>query len=119
LILSGEFLTQQRELDSAPKDDPRKQVLDAYDVVFRSGSPGYRVVLPSTKPMSFWDVGWLPFLSDSYKATLGAIDRTRALRVAEDDIEAFFNRHLKGKPSPLMTAPSPRYPEARFEVNSQ
>jgi dienelactone hydrolase len=119
LILSGEFLSQQRELESVPKDDPRKRVLDAYDVIFRSGSPGYRVILPSTTHMSFSDVGWLPFMSDAYKATLGAIDRTRALRVAEDYIEAFFNRHLKGKPSPLMTAPSPRYPEARFEVNSQ
>jgi dienelactone hydrolase len=119
LILSGDFLTQQRELESASKDDPRQRVLDAYDVVFRSGAPGYRLILPSTTHMSFSDVGWLPFMSDSYKATLGTIDRTRALRVAEDYIEAFFNRHLKGEPSPLMTTPSTQYPEARFERNSQ
>jgi dienelactone hydrolase len=119
LILSGDFLTQQRELEAAPKDDPRRRVLDAYDSVFRSGSPGYRVILPSTTHMSFSDVGWLPFMSDSYKATLGAIDRTRALRVSEDYIEAFFDQHLKGKPSPLMTAPSTHYPEARFEISSQ
>jgi dienelactone hydrolase len=119
LILSGDFLTQQRELEAAPKDDPRRRVLDAYDLVFRSGSPGYRVILPSMTHMSFSDVGWLPFMSDSYKATLGAIDRTRALRVSEDYIEAFFDQHLKGKPSPLMTAPSTHYPEARFEMSSQ
>lgn len=69
--------------------------------------------------MSFSDVGWLPFMSDSYRATLGAIDPGRALRVAEDYIEAFFDRHLKGKVSPLMKAPSAGYPEARFETNSQ
>jgi predicted dienelactone hydrolase len=119
LILSGDFLTQQRELEAAPKDDPRRRVLDAYDLVFRSGSPGYRVILPSTTHMSFSDVGWLPFMSDSYKATLGAIDRTRALRVSADYIEAFFDQHLKGKPSPLMTAPSTHYPEARFEMSRQ
>jgi len=119
LILSGDFLKQQRELEAAAKDDPRRRVLDAYDLVFRSGSPGYRVILPSTTHMSFSDVGWLPFLSDSYKAMLGAMDCTRALRVAEDYIEAFFDQHLKGKPSELMMAPSTDYPEARFEANGQ
>ena len=120
LILSGDFLTQQRELEGAPKDDPRRRVLDAYDLVFRGGSPGYRVILPAASHMSFSDAGWLPFLSDSYKATLGAMDRTRALRISEDYIEAFFDQHLKGgTPSPLMTAASSPDPEARFERSSQ
>ena len=119
LILSGDFLEQQRELEATPKDDPRRRVLDAYDLVFRSGSPGYRVILPSTTHMSFSDVGWLPFMSDAYTATLGAIERTRALRVAEDYIEAFFDQHLKEKPSELMMTQSTNYPEARFETNSR
>ena len=119
LILSGDFVKQERELDPAPKDDPRRRVLDAYDFVFRAGSPGYRVILPSTTHMSFSDVGWLPFLSDAYKATLGAIDPTRALRVAADYIEAFFDQHLKGRASPLLTGPSTDHPEAQFQTNTQ
>jgi dienelactone hydrolase len=119
LILSGDFLAQQREVEAAPKDDPRRRVLDAYDLVFRSGSPGYRVILPSTTHMSFSDLSWLPFISDSYKAKLGAMDRARALRVSEDYIEAFFDQHLKEEPSPLMKASSIRPPEATFEKNSQ
>jgi hypothetical protein len=27
---------------------------------------------------------------------------------------AFFDRHLRRTPQPLMTAPSPRYPEVTF-----
>jgi dienelactone hydrolase len=115
LILSGDFLAQQRELETAAADDPRRRVLEAYDLVFRSGSPGYRVILPSTTHMSFSDLGWLPFISDSYKAKLGGIDYTRALSVSEDYIEAFFDQHLKGISSPLMKAPSADYPEALFE----
>jgi len=96
IILSGEFLGQQRALESAPPDDPRRRVLDAYDLVFRSASPGYKLILPATTHMSFSDMGWLSFMSDSYKAQLGSIDRARALRVTEDYLEAFFDRHLKG-----------------------
>ena len=119
LIMSGEFLAQQRELEGAPQDDPRRRVLGAYDVVVGSGSPGYRVILPATTHMSFSDTGWLPFMADSYKATLGAIDPERALRVAEDYIEAFFDQSLKGKATALMQAPSTEYPEARFETSGQ
>jgi hypothetical protein len=119
LILSGDFLSQQRELEAASKDDPRRHVFDAYDVVFRGGSPGYRLILPSTTHMSFSDAGWLPFFSDSYKTTLGAIDSARALRVSEDYIEAFFDLYLRQRPSALMSAPSVHYPEVLFEKNSQ
>jgi dienelactone hydrolase len=117
IILSGEFLGQQRALESAPPDDPRRRVLDAYDLVFRSASPGYKLILPATTHMSFSDMGWLSFMSDSYKAQLGSIDRARALRVTEDYLEAFFDQHLKGMPSPLLAAPSPHYPEVRFETH--
>jgi len=119
LILSGEYLSQLKDLESAPQDDPRKRVLGAYDVVLHTASSGYRVILPSTTHMSFSDMGWLPFMSDTYKATLGAIDPKRALRVAEDYIEAFFDQALSGKTSPLMQAPSADYPEVRFERSNR
>jgi predicted dienelactone hydrolase len=114
LILSGEFLAQQQMLESAPPDDPRRRVLEAYDVVLRSASPGYRVILPATTHMAFSDMPWLPMMSASYKQTLSSIDPTRALRVAADYLEAFFDQHLKGKPSSLLERPSDQYPEARL-----
>lgn len=53
LILSGEFSAQKKEPDASPANDPGRRVLDAYDLVLRTGSPGYRVILTSTTRMSY------------------------------------------------------------------
>jgi dienelactone hydrolase len=48
------------------------------------------------------------------RADIGTVDPARAVTAEEAYIAAFFGRFLRGQPSPLLDAPSPRYPEIRF-----
>jgi dienelactone hydrolase len=61
---------------------------------------------------SFTDVG---LFADQFGVTLPAsttAERTQAITRAY--VNAFFDEHLRGKPSALLDAPSPRYPEVAF-----
>jgi hypothetical protein len=42
------------------------------------------------------------------------IDATRMWRITSDYLLAFFAQHLDGVPAPLLSGPSPAYPEVRF-----
>jgi hypothetical protein len=61
---------------------------------------------------SFTDVG---LFADHYGVNLGATttaERTQTITRAY--VNAFFDRHLRGRSSALLDAPSPRYPEVAF-----
>lgn len=49
----------------------------------------------------------------------GTLDSQRALQITDDYLQAFFDKHLKGKDSPLLDAPSPDYPEVLFEIRNK
>jgi hypothetical protein len=44
----------------------------------------------------------------------GQIDPRRAHEIINAYTLAFFDQYLRGKPSPLLAAPSPSFPEATF-----
>jgi hypothetical protein len=61
---------------------------------------------------SFTDLG---VLAGQLGIDIGAtIEANRALAITRAYTRAFFELHLRGKPQPLMTAPSPSYPEVTF-----
>jgi predicted dienelactone hydrolase len=45
---------------------------------------------------------------------IGTLDPTRSITVQRTYIEAFFDRYLRHRPSPLLDGPSPAYPEMQF-----
>jgi hypothetical protein len=45
---------------------------------------------------------------------IGAIDPARALVVTRRYVRAFLDTHLKDRPDPIITGPSPEYPEVLF-----
>jgi hypothetical protein len=47
---------------------------------------------------------------------LGIIDGQRGLKITADYLLAFFNYTLQGIGTNLLNAPSPAYPEVKFET---
>jgi predicted dienelactone hydrolase len=45
---------------------------------------------------------------------IGPIDPRRSTKIQTAYVRAFLDRHLRGKPTPLLDGPSRRYPEVRF-----
>jgi dienelactone hydrolase len=67
------------------------------------------IMVTGTVHQSFTDLG---VFAGQLGIDIGAtIDANRALAITRAYTRAFFDLHLRGKPQPLMTARSPRYPE--------
>jgi hypothetical protein len=49
----------------------------------------------------------------------GPIGADRAHRIINAYTVAFFDRHLKNKPAPLLDGPATQYPEVRIETRRQ
>jgi len=89
-------------------------------VVFRDAKPAFRLTLAGSEHGFSQDWGLLPFIPTSAKkAALGTIDPARALTITKAYVEAFFGEYLESKKSPLLTGPSPEYPEITFETNKK
>jgi len=70
------------------------------------------VMVSGTVHASFTDLG---VLADQLGVDLGnSIDAYRALAITRAYVSAFFDQNLRCRPQPLMTAPSPAYPEVTF-----
>jgi len=48
----------------------------------------------------------------------GSLNGERTVQITDAYLLAYFNKYLKGQPSPLLTGPSPDYPEVQFESHS-
>jgi hypothetical protein len=67
------------------------------------------IMVTGTVHQSFTDLG---VFAGQLGIDIGAtIDANRALAITRAYARAFFDLHLRGAPQPLMTAPSPAYPE--------
>jgi dienelactone hydrolase len=89
-------------------------------VVFRDAKPAYRLILAGSTHSFSGDFGFLPFIPTGAKqAAFGTIDPARALVVAKAYVGAFFGEYLEGRKSPLLSGPSPEYPEITFETNKK
>jgi predicted esterase len=70
------------------------------------------IMVTGTVHQSFTDLG---VFAGQLGIDIGAtIDPNRALAITRAYTRAFFDLHLRRKPQPLMTAPSPGYPEVTF-----
>lgn len=70
------------------------------------------IMVTGTVHSSFTDLG---VFAGQFGIDIGAtIDANRALAITRAYTKAFFDLHLRGKPQPLMTAPSRHYPEVTF-----
>jgi predicted dienelactone hydrolase len=75
---------------------------------------GYLVLVPGMYHSDFSDARLLSPLTSLVGLT-GPIDGERAHDILRSYTLAFFDRHVKGDPAPLLDGPSPEYPEVRFE----
>ena len=76
--------------------------------------PAYHVTVKGTEHFSYSDLSlWSPLFQAA--GFTGAIDGKRVLHVMNAYTLAFFDQHLRGRPSPLFEAPSPTFPEVVFE----
>ncbi|MFE6865880.1 alpha/beta hydrolase family protein [Kitasatospora sp. NPDC057692] len=88
----------------------------------RFTGPRYWVDLPAGGHLSFSDSHWMvddlhleEYLPPGYyRESYGSVDSHRALAATRAYLGAFFDRHLLGRPAPLLDRPSPRFPEVRF-----
>ncbi len=75
---------------------------------------GYYLSIPTMFHINFTDAPyWSPFTSQF--GLTGPIDGQRGFDIINAYSIAFFDRYLKGRPSPLLEGPSQQYPEVHFE----
>jgi len=75
---------------------------------------GYYLQIPGIFHLNFIDTPyWLPI--SSQLGMTGPVDSRRMFALINAYSAAFFDRHLRGLPAPLLDGPSPLYPEVRFE----
>ena len=94
-----------------------KDCLPINDLLFHtSKSSIYMVQIDGATHASFVDVpAWKKYVSEKFKGILGSIDGRRVLKINNDYVLQFFNKHLKGIPAPLLDGPCKEYPEVKFK----
>jgi hypothetical protein len=76
---------------------------------------GYYLQIPGIFHLNFTDAPyWLPV--SSKLGMTGAVSSSRMFEIINAYSVAFFDKHLKGKPAPLLDGPSLRIPEVHFET---
>jgi hypothetical protein len=78
---------------------------------------GYFVQVPKMFHLNLTDVPLLIYPPFGRKLGLfGPIDANRVHRIVNAYTLAFFDRHLKGMPTPLLDGPAAQFPEVRFDT---
>ncbi|MEU7135102.1 alpha/beta hydrolase [Streptomyces sp. NPDC046261] len=78
--------------------------------------------VPDGGHMTFTDVPWIvdrfgmpgQIPPEQVEGQLGSLRPARATALTRDYVAAFFDQHLRGRPSPLLDRPSAAYPEVTF-----
>lgn len=84
------------------------------EVYDRLPGEGYYLQVPGIFHIDFTDVpSWSPLAGRLGFSGLLPVERSRAILNAYT--LAFFERHLKGRPAPVLDGPSAQYPEVLFE----
>lgn len=89
-----------------------------YDNLFLNhvDNAAYNITIKEADHQNFSDLSIL----DPSAPLIGEIDGYRMLEILNDYTRAFFDKHLRGIDSALLSEPSPEYPEVRLSVrNSQ
>jgi predicted dienelactone hydrolase len=78
---------------------------------------GYYIEIPGMFHVNFTDLPyWSPVMSQL--SLTGPINGQRGFDIVNAYSLAFFDKELKGQPSPLLNEPSKQYPEVHFETRS-
>jgi predicted dienelactone hydrolase len=80
----------------------------------RLPGPGYIVLVPGMYHRDFSDFPLFSPLAQPLGLS-GPLDARRARVIPDAYALAFFDRHLKGRPAPLLDGPSRQFPEVLFE----
>ena len=75
---------------------------------------GYYVQVPGMFHLDMTDAPFLPLAVEA--GLSGPIGADRAHRIVNAYSVAFFDRHLRGRPTPLLDGPTAQFPEVRFEA---
>jgi predicted dienelactone hydrolase len=101
--------TQMWKMDNLARLDALYQGVNA---------PAFHLRLAGVLHVDFGDYPLLSPLSAPLMHERGTLNGQRTLHVVDAYILAFFNQYLKNQPSPLLSGPSPDYPEVQFESHS-
>ena len=106
----------ERQRSGGWSDADIAQTLNTMLAVFDRTSPGdgYYVQMPGMFHVNFTDV---PYWSPLWPllGVVGPLDAQRGFDIVNAYSLAFFDRHLKGRPSALLDGPPKQYPEVLFE----
>jgi hypothetical protein len=80
----------------------------------RPPGDGYIVLVPGMYHVDFSDFPLFSPLAEPL-GLRGPLDARRARVIPDTYALAFFDKHLKGRPAPLLDGPSRRFPEVLFE----
>lgn len=79
---------------------------------------GYFVQLPGMFHLNLTDVPLLVYPTVGRAVGLvGPVNAGRVHRIVNAYSLAFFDRHLKGLPAPLLDGPAEHFPEVRFDAH--
>lgn len=82
-------------------------------------SQAYRVFIKGSRHQNYTDAGLeLGAPIGHMVGYVGTIDGQRMELILNSYLVAFFDKHLKGIPSPLLDGPNPAYPEVDFQSRS-
>ncbi|MHA6619773.1 alpha/beta hydrolase family protein [Pseudonocardia sp. DLS-67] len=111
--ISRDAGTMRREgWSESDVEETHRTMRAVYD---RLSGPGYIVLVPGMYHVDFSD---FPLFSPMLAKPLGlsgSLDPQRAREIPDAYAQAFFDKHLKGRPAPLLDGPSARFPEVLFE----
>jgi len=87
--------------------------VNANDLFFqKSQAACYSLLIKGFEHATFTD---LPLFTTIWQSAAAPPEGLRAVRLQRDYILAFFNKHLRNKPAPLLDGPSQKYPEVVFK----
>ncbi|MFP2904716.1 alpha/beta hydrolase family protein [Pyxidicoccus sp. 3LFB2] len=90
----------------------QRHVLRGWQRLYAEARPGYSFQIHGAGHASFTDCGLLPLRNWSPAGqAMGTITGDRMWRVLGGCLRAFFDRHVKGVPAPLLDDPAHEYPE--------
>lgn len=98
--------------DEAQIDDIHASVRAVFE---RLPGDGYIVLVPDMFHIDFSDGRRLSPLIEA-RGLCGAIDGDRALAILNASVLAFFDRHLRGRPAPLLDGGTAPFPEVILET---
>ena len=110
----AETMRLERQRSGGWSDANIEETLSTMRAVYdRLPGPGYYVEVPGMFHIEMTDA---PLFSPLVQLRMGGpLGIRRVHEIINAYSVAFFDRHLRGRPAPLLDGPSPRYPEVRIE----